>query len=73
MNYKTPMLLIVRIALLLLLLSSMDIQLLGQEQPHFSISGYIQTLIQSGTRGDYIKVGKITPTYNQPTTRIGIR
>lgn len=73
MNYKTPMLLIVRIASLLLLLSSMDIQLLGQEQPHFSISGYIQTLIQSGTRGDYIKVGKITPTYNQPTTRIGIR
>ena len=56
---------------LALLLSSTTIH--AQEQVRFTFTGFIQAIAQYGSEGDYIKVGNVTPPYDQPTTRIGIR
>ena len=56
---------------LVLLLSSTTIY--AQEQVRFTFSGYFQAIAQYGSEGDYIKVGNVTPPYDQPTTRMGIR
>ena len=45
----------------------------AQEQVRFTFSGYFQAIAQYGSEGDYIKVGNVTPPYDQPTTRMGIR
>ena len=45
----------------------------AQEQVRFTFTGFIQAIAQYGSEGDYIKVGNVTPPYDQPTTRIGIR
>ena len=56
---------------LVLLLSSTTTY--AQEQVRFTFSGYFQAIAQYGSEGDYIKVGNVTPPYDQPTTRMGIR
>lgn len=56
---------------LVLLLSSTTIH--AQEQVRFTFTGFIQAIAQYGSEGDYIKVGNVTPPYDQPTTRMGIR
>lgn len=56
---------------LVLLLSSTTIH--AQEQVRFTFSGYVQAIAQYGSEADYIKVGNVTPPYDQPTTRMGIR
>ena len=56
---------------LVLLLSSTTTY--AQEQVRFTFTGFIQAIAQYGSEGDYIKVGNVTPPYDQPTTRMGIR
>ena len=56
---------------LVLLLSSTTTY--AQEQVRFTFSGYFQAIAQYGSEGDYIKVGNVTPPYDKPTTRMGIR
>lgn len=45
----------------------------AQEQVRFTFSGYVQAIAQYGSEADYIKVGNVTPPYDHPTTRMGIR
>lgn len=56
---------------LVLLLSSTTTY--AQEQVRFTFTGFVQAIAQYGSESDYIKVGKVTPPYDQPTTRMGIR
>lgn len=70
MTSKTHKRLLALLSLLLLLSSTATY---AQEQVRFTFSGYIQALMQYGTEGDYIKVGKVIPPYDKQTARIGIR
>ena len=45
----------------------------AQEQVRVTFTGFIQAIAQYGSESDYIKVGQITPPYDQPSTRMGIR
>ena len=56
---------------LVLLLSSTTIH--AQEQVRFTFTGFVQAIAQYGSESDYMKVGQVTPPYDQPTTRMGIR
>lgn len=56
---------------LVLLLSSTTIH--AQEHVRFTFTGFVQAIAQYGSESDYMKVGQVTPPYDQPTTRMGIR
>lgn len=56
---------------LVLLLSSTTTY--AQEQVRFTFTGFVQAIAQYGSESDYMKVGQVTPPYDQPATRMGIR
>lgn len=56
---------------LVLLLSSTTTY--AQAQVRFTFTGFVQAVAQYGSESDYMKVGQVTPPYDQPATRMGIR